>query len=205
MCSTAPVGMASPISSSCFSPAGTSDAPLMPADTQYRVFVGWDHAVPNHVQDAVLGHLAAIPCVKDVKAFGPKDTSIRVDYPDIAGQVCAGIHRGVQKDDGLLPVGILMCGTGIGVSIAANKCPGVRAGLCHDYYTAQMTRRHNDANVLCFGARVLGIEVALQMISVFLATGFEGGRHAMRVGKVMSLEVAAAAAAKNAGSEDDKK
>jgi ribose 5-phosphate isomerase B len=80
--------------------------------------------------------------------------------------------------------GVLVCGTGIGMSLAANRHPGVRAALCHDAYTADMARRHNDANVLCVGARVVGPGVAEQILDVFFGTEFEGGRHGRRVDKI---------------------
>lgn len=84
--------------------------------------------------------------------------------------------------------GIVICGTGIGISIAANKIPGVRAALCGDCYSAEMTRRHNDANILALGARVLGPGLALKIVDTFLDTGFEGGRHAHRVAMLGALE-----------------
>jgi len=80
--------------------------------------------------------------------------------------------------------GILICGTGIGISISANKVPGIRAALCHDHYTAKLTRQHNDANILCFGERVVGKGIIEDMISAFCETEFEGGRHAGRVDKI---------------------
>jgi ribose 5-phosphate isomerase B len=109
--------------------------------------------------------------------LGPADDR-SVDYPDYA-------HRAVDEiTAGRAERGILICGTGIGMSMAANRHPGIRAALCHDAYTAQMARRHNDANVLCMGARVLGVGVAEQVVEVFLATAFEGGRHDRRVTKI---------------------
>ncbi len=112
-----------------------------------------------------------------VEDLGTFDES-SVDYPDFAHLLA---HR-VAADPGT--TGILICGTGIGMSMAANRHPGVRAALCHDAYTAEMARRHNDANVLCMGARVLGAGVAEQIVDVFLATGFDGGRHQRRVAKI---------------------
>jgi len=101
-----------------------------------------------------------------------------VDYPDFAHRLAEGIGRG----DGAQ--GILICGTGLGMSMAANRHAGIRAALCHDAYTAAMARKHNDANVLCLGARVLGVGVAEQVVRVFLSTPFEGGRHQRRVDKI---------------------
>ncbi len=84
--------------------------------------------------------------------------------------------------------GIAICGTGIGISIAANKVRGIRAAVCGDCYSAEMTRRHNDANILCMGARVVGSGLAMKIVDVFLETPFEGGRHARRVAKIHEIE-----------------
>lgn len=105
-----------------------------------------------------------------------------VDYPDIAEKVCNEIA------DGRAERGILICGTGIGMSMAANKVKGIRAALCGDCYSARFTRLHNNANVLCMGARVIGAGLGIQIVDEFLDTAFEGGRHALRVDKVMKLE-----------------
>ena len=85
-------------------------------------------------------------------------------------------------------LGILCCGTGIGISIAANKIKGVRAACCSDYFSAKMTRAHNDANMLCLGGRVVGAGLAAELVDVFLSTGFEGGRHQRRVDQITALE-----------------
>ena len=85
-------------------------------------------------------------------------------------------------------LGILCCGTGIGISIAANKIKGVRAACCSDYFSAKMTRAHNDANILCLGGRVVGAGLAAELVDVFLSTGFEGGRHQRRVDQITALE-----------------
>jgi ribose 5-phosphate isomerase B len=98
-----------------------------------------------------------------------------VDYPDFADKVCAAIN------DGRCSRGILICGTGIGMSIAANRHRHIRAALCHEAFTARMSREHNDTNVLCLGARVLGIAIALDIVKVWLETGFAGGRHLRRI------------------------
>lgn len=105
-----------------------------------------------------------------------------VDYPDIAKLVCDKVN---QKE---CTYGVLICGTGIGISIAANKIDGIRAALCHDYFSTKYTRLHNDANVICFGARVIGTGLAVELLNVFLTTGFEGGRHQTRVDKIMNLQ-----------------
>jgi len=106
------------------------------------------------------------------------DSEERVDYPDFAHK----LSKEVLKDKGSF--GILICGTGIGMSLAANKHKGIRAALCHDAYTAQMARAHNDANVLCFGQRVVGLGVIESMIKAWCETKFEGGRHENRVKKI---------------------
>jgi len=109
--------------------------------------------------------------------LGPLDER-SVDYPDFAHLVVGKLL------DGTADVGILVCGTVIGMSMTANRYPGIRAALCHDAYTAEMARRHNDANVLCLGSRAIGAGVAVQIVEVFLNTRFEGGRHQRRVGKI---------------------
>lgn len=98
-----------------------------------------------------------------------------VDYPDFADNVCAKVQSG-ESD-----CGILICGTGIGMSIAANKHADIRAALCHEAYTARMSRGHNNANVLCLGGRVLGIEIALDVVKTWVETEFAGGRHQRRL------------------------
>jgi ribose 5-phosphate isomerase B len=113
----------------------------------------------------------------EVRDLGPADES-SVDYPDFAHAVAESVGSG-EADRG-----VLICGTGIGMSLAANRHRGVRAALCHDAFTAEMARRHNDANVLCIGARSTGPGVAEQMVRIFLQTTFEGGRHLRRVEKI---------------------
>ena len=103
------------------------------------------------------------------------DTS--VDYPDFAQAMAAALK------DGRAERGILVCGTGIGISMAANRYPHVRAALVHDAFTARLSRQHNDANVIVFGGRAIGSEVAKDCLKIFLGTGFEGGRHAGRIAK----------------------
>lgn len=119
----------------------------------------------------------------EVHDFGTHSEA-SVDYPDISGKVAQAVAGGA------FDCGILICGTGIGMSIAANKVRGVRAAVCHEAYTARMARAHNNANILCMGGRVLGEGVALDVVRTFLATPFEGGRHARRVGKIAVLEEA---------------
>jgi ribose 5-phosphate isomerase B len=106
-----------------------------------------------------------------------------VDYPGIA----AGVGRAVR--DGRADLGLFLCGTGIGGAIAANKVHGVRAALCHEAYTARMSREHNNANVLCIGARVIGEELAVEILRVWLATPFTGAdRHARRIAQIDEVE-----------------
>ena len=117
----------------------------------------------------------------EVLDVGPEGRD-SVDYPDYALQVGAAVSEGrVER-------GILICGTGIGMCIAANKVKGVRAAPCHDSITAEMSRRHNDANVLCLSADLLGEELIDRMVRIWLTTDFEGGRHAQRVGKICRYE-----------------
>lgn len=105
-----------------------------------------------------------------------------VDYPDYAKKVCEEIQQ--ENSD----LGILICGTGIGMSLAANKFEGIRAACVSDVYSAKMSRNHNNANVLCIGARVIGDEVAKLIIKTFLENEFEAGRHQRRVDKIMAFE-----------------
>ena len=117
----------------------------------------------------------------EIHDVGQHDAS-PADYPDKAKEVCDLVLKGTAE------VGIVMCGTGIGISIAANKIPGIRCALCHDHYTGMLCRQHNDANVLSMGARVLGPEVAKDTLMAFLTTEYEGGRHVRRVEKIAALE-----------------
>jgi ribose 5-phosphate isomerase B len=120
----------------------------------------------------VLGELGLEPL--DLGTNGPAS----VDYPDFADRLAAALSDGRAKR------GVLVCGTGIGISIAANRHRHVRAALVHDMTSARLTRLHNDANVLCLGARVTGVDVAKDCLRVFLGTDFEGGRHQSRVAKL---------------------
>jgi ribose 5-phosphate isomerase B len=138
---------------------------------------GWElkDRLKSHVADA--GHE-----VLDLGTNGPDS----VDYPDF-GAAC-----GRAVAEGRADLGILVCGSGLGIAMAAGKVPGVRAATCHDHFTAEMCRRHNDANVMALGQRVVGEGVAFDMVDTFLATPFEGGRHQRRVGKIDDLDGAAA-------------
>ncbi|MEE8450627.1 MAG: ribose 5-phosphate isomerase B [Thermoguttaceae bacterium] len=143
-----------------------------------RIAIGTDHrgfSIRSKVIELVqrLGHE-----VEDVGTFSGE----AVDYPDVASAVSRKVSRG-EVDRG-----ILVCGTGLGMCIAANKFIGVRAAPCHDDLTAELSRRHNDANVLCLSANLLGERRIDQMIELWLSTPFEGGRHARRVEKISALE-----------------
>lgn len=113
--------------------------------------------------------------------FGCMDGN-SIDYPNVAEEVCAKVL------DGTAEYAILICGTGIGISMAANKINGIRAALCTDTYMAKYTRLHNNANTLCMGGRVLGAGAALEIVDTFLHTGFEGGRHQRRVDLLTDIE-----------------
>jgi ribose 5-phosphate isomerase B len=116
-----------------------------------------------------------------IKDYGTYDEA-SCDYPDYAQRVGEAVVSGEAER------GILVCGTGVGISISANKVEGVRAALCSDTFTARMSREHNDANVLCLGARVVGTGLALDVVAAWLDASFEGGRHQRRVDKIMALE-----------------
>ena len=138
------------------------------------IAIGVDHGglmlkaeLTNHITD--LGHM-----VCDLGTFD----EVSVDYPDYAYNVAEALHLG-QAD-----VGLVVCGTGIGMSIAINRFPWIRAGLCHDVTTARLAREHNDANVLALGARLIAGELAKECLTVFLQTDFAEGRHAQRVQKL---------------------
>lgn len=105
-----------------------------------------------------------------------------VDYTDVVARPCEDIRSGKAN------LGIFCCGTGIGISMAANKQKGIRAACCSDYFSAKYTRLHNDANVLCMGGRVVGTGLALELVEVFISTQFEGGRHKRRVDKLNAME-----------------
>jgi len=143
-----------------------------------RIAIGCDHRGLNLKREIIdllcqLGH--------SYEDFGCYDTG-SVDYPDIGGRVAEAVA------EGRFDHGILICSTGIGMSMVANKVPGVRAALCHDTFSARRSREHNDANVLCLGERVIGEGLAKEIVQVYLSAEFEGGRHAQRLKKVRALE-----------------
>lgn len=142
-----------------------------------RFYIATDHAGYS-VKAFVIEHLEQKGY--EVIDLGPYSDE-RVDYPDFAKKLC---HEVVQDDQSL---GVLICGTGIGISIAANKIDGIRAALCHDAFTAQLCKEHNDANVLCFGERVVGKGVISSMLDAFCDASFAGGRHTKRVQKIGTM------------------
>ena len=142
-----------------------------------KYFIGADHAgidIKAYVKELFekMGH--------EVVDLGP-NTKDRVDYPDFAAKVC----EAVLENDG--SKGILICGSGIGMSMAANKFDGIRAALCHNEYSAQMAREHNDANVICIGERVSGYGMVEAIVNAWNNASFAGGRHEGRVEKINKL------------------
>lgn len=142
------------------------------------IALGCDHggfalmqAVKKHLDEQGLEY-------KDYGTF----SEASCDYPDYAEPAARSVASGECEK------GILICGTGIGISIAANKIPGIRAALCSDCFSAEATRRHNNANMLAMGARVLGEGLALKIVDIFLSTPFDGGRHQRRIEKITALE-----------------
>ena len=144
-----------------------------------KIAIACDHAA-LHLKEAVRAHLEeqGIPC----RDFGLWKEGEKRDYPYASLYACRAVLSG-ECD-----YAIVMCGTGIGVSMAANKIHGIRAACCGDYFSAKYTRAHNDANVLCMGERVTGAGLACELVDVFLDTPFEGGRHARRVDQITALE-----------------
>ena len=143
-----------------------------------KIVIACDHA-GNEVKDAIIRELSNKGYA--VTDFGCDGTA-SVNYPDYAHLVCKALQ------DKEATFGILVCGTGIGMSMAANKHRGIRAALCENPFSAEMTRRHNDANVICLGARVLTVETALSLVNIFLSTPYEGGRHDARVAMLNALD-----------------
>lgn len=143
-----------------------------------NIAVGSDHA-GFRLKEVVKKHLQSKNI--EFKDFGTYSEQ-SCDYPDIAKDVAEAVR------DGDFEFGILICGTGIGISIAANKIRGIRAALCHDTFSAKAARAHNNANILAMGARVIGEGLCLEIVDAFLNTQFEGGRHQRRVDKIHQLE-----------------
>ena len=143
-----------------------------------KIVIGCDHAAVQ-MKNNVINHLKSQGYdVIDVGTYSEESC----DYPDYAYAAAKKVA------DGEVAKGILICGTGIGMSIAANKVNGIRCALCDNLFSAEMTRRHNDSNMLSMGARVISNQLALKIVDMFLNTPFEGGRHQRRVDKVMAIE-----------------
>ncbi len=144
-----------------------------------RIVVGADHR-GYELKDAIANHLrAAGHDVIDVGTNGPES----VDYPDLAVAVCTEIREGRAER------GIMVCGSGVGAVIAANKIPGIRAGLCHDTYSAHQGVEHDDMNMVCMGSRVVGEDLAMEIIDAFVRARFSGEeRYLRRLAKVQALE-----------------
>ena len=145
-----------------------------------RIALGCDHRGLN-LKQAVMSFLAGLGY--DYEDFGCYGSD-PVDYPDIAMQV------GEAVVSGRFDHGILICGSGVGMSIAANKIKGIRAALCCNAFSAERARRHNDANILCLGEDTLEQASALEIVKIYLSTAFDGGRHLRRLDKIRSLEAA---------------
>ena len=145
---------------------------------QNKITIGCDHA-GYELKKKVIDHLQERGIeVIDVGTYSTDSC----DYPAIAHAVCKNIQDGVTE------LGILVCGTGIGMSMAANKHRGIRAAACSDTFSARLTRIHNDANVLCFGERVVGMGLALDLVDNFIDAEFEGGKHQRRVDMITAIE-----------------
>jgi ribose 5-phosphate isomerase B len=144
-----------------------------------KLAIGSDHG-GFELKEEILKFLKTLAAV-EVKGFGVTGRE-SVDYPDFGRKVSEAVAGGTVDR------GILICGTGIGMSIVANRYHGVRAALCHDHFTACMSREHNDANILVLGERVIGKGVALEIVKTWLETPFAGGRHQLRLNKISEIE-----------------
>lgn len=145
-----------------------------------RVAVGFDHRGVR-LRPAVLARLAALG--HEAVDFGVDTDAVRVDYPDLAVAVGGALQEGQAER------GILVCGSGVGACVAVNKLRGIRAGICHDVYSAHQGVEHDDMNVLCLGSEIVGAAVADELVSAFLAARFDGGeRYVSRLRKVEELE-----------------
>lgn len=145
-----------------------------------RIAIGADHG-GFPLNERVIEELRGAG--HDVIDFGTHDGSIPDDYPDYAKQVGEAVQNGTAE------IGLLICGSGVGAAVAANKLRGIRAALCGDTYSAHQSREHDDCNVLCLGARVVGVELALDIVRSFVAARFTGEeRHRRRLAKIQKLE-----------------
>ena len=145
-----------------------------------KIAIGADHG-GFELKEAIKKHLEEVGGY-EITDYGTHSTD-SVDYAEIAFKVGSAVTKSDEKI-----LGILCCGTGIGISMAANKIKGIRACCCSDSFSCEYTRRHNDANALCMGGRVVGPGLACQLVDLFLNTEFEGGRHQRRIDKLTALE-----------------
>lgn len=143
-----------------------------------KVAIGCDHGGLEH-KNAIAEHLKERGF--QIVDFGIYE-QVSVDYPEIALKVANSITSGECER------GILICGTGIGMSLAANKVKGIRAAACSEHFSAKYTRLHNDSNIICLGGRVIGIGTAIELADIFVDTEFEGGRHQRRVDLITAIE-----------------
>ncbi len=144
-----------------------------------QIALGCDHR-GLHLKQLVINLITDIG--HTYKDFGCYYDTTRVDYPDFAQKVAEEVANGACD------CGILVCGSGIGMSIASNKVKGIRAAICHDPFSARRARQHTDANILCLGQDIVGQDLARDIVQTFLNTDFEGGRHAQRLDKIKALE-----------------
>lgn len=144
-----------------------------------KIAMGSDHG-GIHLKNHIMAFLKEKGY--EVEDYGTY-TEDSCDYPDFAEKVCKAVTT-----EGAADKGILVCGTGIGISMAANKCKGIRAALVADVFSAKMAAEHNNANVICMGERTTGVGLAEMMVETFLTTEFAGGRHQRRIDKIMALE-----------------
>ena len=145
-----------------------------------KIAIGCDHGGLEH-KNAICEHLKNRGF--DVEDFGIYEQA-PIDYPIIAEKVGKAIQSG------LCELGVLVCGTGIGMSLAANKMKGIRAAACSEHFSAKYTRLHNNSNILCLGGRVIGVGTALELVDLFVETQFEGGRHQNRVNLITEIDAA---------------
>jgi ribose 5-phosphate isomerase B len=170
-------GIANPRAKDDALPLAGAPPPVFPIPRQGTAMIialGSDHAGLPLKQAIKTALEAQGHSVLDAGTHGPES----VDYPDFAQAVASQVTMGAAR------FGVLVCGTGIGMAMAANRYPGIRAAVLHDATEARLTRAHNDANIACFGARTIGVEVALDALTAFLAGSYEGGRHDRRLAKL---------------------
>ena len=148
-----------------------------------KIGFGWDHAAID-LKNELIEYMTekGYECVDYGTGYDENGEIIKCDYPNKGREVGEAV---VRKD---VDYGVLMCGTGIGISVAANKVPGVIAAVCSEPYSAKLTKQHNNANVIAFGARVVGVELAKMILDEFFGAEFEGGRHQARVDMIHGIE-----------------